>query len=139
MSPEQEKGVAERMAAGYQQLLSHLYATAEDKPPSGLGDYYAKSFERLSELEELTKEELLTVSDYLKRDLQDAAVFLNTNGKELKDWLNFDIELLEKGVAEVFHSMVDHTRLELDRLEMEANRIGEWHTGEVMGIGTLEC
>lgn len=139
MSQETQKGVGERLAAGYQQLLSHLYATAEDRPPSEIGEYYSAALERISDLEEMTREELITVSDYLRRDLNDAAAFINSSQQELKDWLNFDIELLEKGVAEVFHSMVDHTRFELERLQQEASRIGEWHTGEVIGMGTLEC
>jgi predicted RNA-binding Zn-ribbon protein involved in translation (DUF1610 family) len=35
--------------------------------------------------------------------------------------------------------MVDETRETLKGFEQEASRVGEWHTGEVVGIGTFEC
>lgn len=95
--------------------------------------------EKAGELEELTKEEVEKVGVYLKRDLMDAAEYLQENGKDLSDWLNFDIELIEERFIDTFSVIADQTRLELDRLADQANAVGVWKTGEIAGIGTLVC
>ena len=118
-----------RLASGYQKLMEYLH----EKPQID------HALERLSEWEELSREEAMKVGDYLKRDLKDAATFINENGKELKDWLKFDLELVEGTIGDTFSKMVDETRETLKEFENEASRIGEWHTGEIVGIGTFEC
>ena len=95
--------------------------------------------ELTSEFEELTREEIELISEYLKRDLVDAGRYIEENGKELSDWLKFDIELIEDRFLDTFSVLADQTRLELDQLAREANLLGEWHTGEIVGIGTLVC
>jgi len=118
-----------RLAAGYQKLLEFLH----EKPQID------HALERLSEWEELTREEVDKIGDYLKRDVEDAASFIDINGKELKDWLRYDLDLIEGTFGDTFSKMVDETRETLDDFEKEASRIGEWHTGEVVGLGTFEC
>lgn len=95
--------------------------------------------ETASELEELTKEEVETIGAYLKRDLVDAGEYLSETGKEMSDWLNFDIELIEERFLDTFSVLADQTRLELDKLARQANKVGTWKTGEITGIGTLVC
>ncbi len=95
--------------------------------------------EKAGELEELTKEEVEKVGVYLKRDLMDAAEYLQETGKDLADWMNFDIELIEERFIDTFSVIANQTRLELDRLADEANAVGVWKTGEIVGIGTLVC
>ena len=38
----------------------------------------------------------------------------------------------------MFSTVVDKTRLELDLLAMQSDALG-WHSGQIAGIGTLEC
>ncbi len=118
-----------RLASGYQRLMEFLH----EKPQID------HALERLFEWEELTREEVVKIGDYLKRDLKDAANFIDKNGKELKDWLKFDLDLVEGTIGDTFSKMVDETRESLRDIEQEASRIGEWHTGEIVGIGTFEC
>ncbi len=98
-----------------------------------------KAMETASELGELTREEAEKVGDYLKRDLNEAGEFLSDNGRQLKEWLKFDLEFAEAQLAELFASVADRTRIELDALADRARRVGIWHTGEVTGIGILIC
>ncbi|MDH5436596.1 MAG: zinc ribbon-containing protein [Gammaproteobacteria bacterium] len=98
-----------------------------------------KAAENAHELGELTREEAEKIGSYLKRDLQDAAGYVSESGEQLKEWLSFDLELVENRLMELFSSMVDHTRLELDKLATRADQIGEWHTGEIASVGTLRC
>lgn len=115
---------------------AHDFLDEADKEFGPKIDYaIAQAKEKMSELEELTSEEVDKLGEYLQRDLVDAAEFSGGLG----DWLRFDLDLIEDRILEVFSSMVDQTRLELDRLKQDAIRYGEWHTGEITGIGTLKC
>ncbi len=91
--------------------------------------------DKIADLEEYTREEVEKIGEYLKRDLIDAARFSGDFGQ----WLKFETGLIEDRLLEAFSSMVDHTRLELNRIRDEADRYGEWRSGEVAGIGTLVC
>lgn len=95
--------------------------------------------ERAAELGELTREEAEDIGDYLLRDLHDAAQYLSDTGEGLADWMRFDLLLVEQRLLEIFSSMVDRTRLELDHLAERAAKFGEWRTGELTGVGTLQC
>lgn len=92
--------------------------------------------EFLTELHQWSKEEIDLISRYVKRDLHDAASNMEVNNKSFREWLEFDLQLVEEKLLSVFSNMADQTRLELDHLKEAAN---EWHTGEVTSIGTLVC
>ncbi len=95
--------------------------------------------DKAGEIDELTREEIDKLGDYLQRDLEDAGQYLQENGKELADWLKFDIELIEDRFIDTFAVVADQTKLELAQLADRANKIGVWKTGEITGIGTLVC
>lgn len=91
------------------------------------------------QLGELTREEAEKIGDYLKRDVEDAAEYLAGPSQEFADWLRFDIELIEERLLEMFLSVADQTKVELLELEREARRADAWRSGEIVGIGTLQC
>lgn len=99
--------------------------------------------EKAFELGGLTREEAEKVGEYLLRDMQDASGYLAQEGKQLGDWLKFDIELVEERLAEVLTETLDHavntTNLELQQLADTAAKENLWYTGEVTGPGTLVC
>lgn len=122
----------------YDELLkkAHDFLEEADKEFGPRIEYaISRAKEGVSELEELTVEELDELGECLQRDIVDAAEF----DGDLREWLQFDVDLIESQVLGWFSTMVDHTRLELDRLRENAIRYGEWHTGEITGIGTLQC
>ena len=132
----------EKLVEAYHKLLEALKTGWHETekhalPPLKEGLETAK--QKLSDWGEVTREELDDVADYLKRDLEDAADFLNESGRELGDWLKRDLEFAEFKAAERFASMADATRVELDKLAERARKVGEWHTGEITGVGVLEC
>lgn len=142
MDSTEEKGITERLIGGYNTMLKRLQEwgneTREGAGPA-LRHGIDAAMERASELGELSREEAERIGDYLRRDLHDAAAFINQSGQEFREWLHFDVSIVEQELAKRFASMVDQTQLELDKLEQMANKVGEWHTGEVVSIGTLEC
>ncbi|MDH5387150.1 MAG: zinc ribbon-containing protein [Gammaproteobacteria bacterium] len=87
-----ESNNSNRLASGYHKLLEYLH----EKPQID------HALERLSEWEELSREEVSNIGDYLKRDVEDAANFMEINRKELKDWLRYDLYMIEGTLGEPF-------------------------------------
>ena len=138
MSNDNIPGLDSKLSVAYNLMLERARETM-GTAGKGLRHGVDAAMEKATELGELSREEAEQVSDFVVRDLHDAANFINESGNELRDWLRFDLEVVERSLGEMFAQMVDHTRQELDNLEQRANAIGEWHTGEIVGIGTLEC
>jgi len=95
--------------------------------------------ETAEELGELSRDEAENVAEFIKRDLQHAAEFLNEGGRFLKEWLQFDLMLVEDKLWELFSQAADRTRVELVEFQQWLELGPEYHSGEVIGIGTLQC
>ncbi|MEW5755584.1 MAG: zinc ribbon-containing protein [Pseudomonadota bacterium] len=131
----------EKRVKAYDRMLERAKSVApvtesEKRPYLLRAIDYAR--EKAVELGELTREEAEDIADYLRRDIHDAATYLGEHGNELRDWLQLDLILIEDRLLDLFSQVVDKTRLELDLLAMNAET-ADWKTGEVTGIGTLEC
>ena len=137
---DEDKGL--RLATAYQKLLNAadkaLKNLAKEAKPV-VSEAIQKGQEALSEAGEWTREELEHVGDYLIKDLHSAAEYVAEGELELGDWLRLDLLYAEDKLLETFSGMVDHTKLELDHIAQLAKTFGEWHTGEIAGMGTLEC
>ena len=131
-----EKRFDEQMAKTYDHMLDQL---AELFTQDGVFDAIEQSAEKASNLVELSREEVDKVADYLRRDLHDAATFMSESGKQLSDWLHFDLELVEKEMMNRFAKAADRTKLELDQLNYDLEAALHYKTGQITGIGTLEC
>ncbi len=132
----------EKLTDAYNTMLGRVkdgLKDVEERALPPIKELLSKASETASELGELTREEAEKVSDYLKRDLNEAGEFLSENGRQLKEWLKFDLEFAEVKLAELFASVADRTRVELDALADRARQVGIWHTGEITGIGILIC
>ncbi|GAB4289218.1 MAG: hypothetical protein Kow0096_01980 [Thiohalomonadaceae bacterium] len=137
-----ESGMKQHLTDAYYRMLGRLKTAVEDaghKAAPVLERAIERAQETATELGELSREEAERVGGYLRRDLEDAARFLADTGSELGEWLRFDLQLVEKGLADLFRDSVDYTRVELGQLAERADAVGEWHSGEVTGIGTLQC
>jgi hypothetical protein len=122
----------------YNRMLQRVHQRLGEPEPL-LAEAIEDAIEKASELRELGREEAERIGDYLQRDLRDAAHFIHDESRELKDWLRFDVAVIERGLFDLFAEVVDQTRVEHTRLAIEAQLYGEWHSGEITGIGTLEC
>jgi len=91
------------------------------------------------DLHQLSQEEAERLGKSLKRDIQSANKILNQQGKELKDWLSFDLTLVEDKFLDLIARAADKTWLDFRSFESE-NKQGEvYRTGEVCSAGTLRC
>ncbi|OIQ86740.1 hypothetical protein GALL_313930 [mine drainage metagenome] len=82
--------------------------------------------------------EFVKLKAYLNRDLVDAAHYLDKSGKELEDWLGFDVTLIKREFWERFSAAADQSTLALYQLKQQAES-AEYHCGELIGLGTLAC
>lgn len=62
-------------------------------------------------------EEAHEISEYIKRDINDAAEYMMETSAEFYDWLLLDIDLVERKVVDLFLSVADNTRIELERFK----------------------
>jgi rubrerythrin len=130
----------EKLPQAYHEMLERIFDEQQQTGAvRGLQHYIETAKEKAVALGELSREEAERIGDYLRRDLHDAADYLSESGGELKDWLRFDMRLVEDRILDMFGLMVDHTREELDRLQATARSMSEWQTGEVTGPGSLAC
>lgn len=94
--------------------------------------------QKSSEFGELSNIELNKISEYLKRDLHDAATYMAENKAEFKDWLAIDTELVEDYLLDQFSQAADQTTVELNQLKANAE-LAEYRTGQITGPGVLVC
>ncbi len=129
----------EGLGEAYELMLERAMADfqkAEHKSREALHRFIDRAREKAVELEELTEEDAGRVADSLKRDLDHQARYLAETGKDLGDWLGFDVEMLEERTREALLSVADPTVLELLALKARA---ATYRTGEIAGPGTLVC
>jgi len=97
-------------------------------------------------LGEVTAEEADEIGNYIKRDINDAAEYLMESSHEFSEWLMLDIEIIEQKVLELFLSVADKTRIELEQFsrpgcntENTEQEITIYKSGEITGPGSLVC
>lgn len=141
MQNNDERDSIDRMVDAYEQMLEMLYKGVErleDTALPALRERLEQARDKMSEISELTREEIDHLSIWLERDLEDAGRYLVETGEEFKSWLRFDVSLIEDRLLEMLASVADQTSVELAQLAERAQH-PSWHTGEVTGPGTLVC
>lgn len=133
----QESHISDDISGFYETVLDEVVQQTR-KGGSFMSHLVKEVGENVNALESLGKDKAALLKNYLKRDITDAATYLNTSGKTLKDWLGFDIALIESRLWLNFAEAADQTTLELIKLQEQAS-FQTYHTGESVGIGTLQC
>ena len=137
-----EQELEQKLAAGYDKMMSRieqLLDKAEQEALPILQNNIEQAKNQAIELKEVSSEEAEKIARYIRRDIHDAADYIEKSGKELSTWLHFDLELVEERILDAFSKVADKTRLELAQLAQQAKRNQEYHTGEITSIGTLSC
>ena len=88
-------------------------------------------------IHKLSRDETERLSKALKRDIKSANKALNQQRKELKDWLSFDLTLVEDKFIELVARAADKTWLDFRSFENENHQADSYATGEVCSAGTL--
>ena len=131
-----------KLVHGYNQMMERVkdaLKESEKNTLTALRYNIDLAKEKAVELGELSREEAARIGDYLRRDLEDAGEYLADSGSELSSWLQFDVELVEDRLWEVFTAAADQTKLAYLELAQRAQRASEFHTGELTTVGSLYC
>lgn len=132
------------MVEAYEKLLKYTMKEArllEDKTGPVLHDLIESTSKNFTKLGEVTEEEAEKLSEYLKRDLKEAATYMTETGSDFKKWLaldTIDSEIIEDYVIDLFKQAADQTTIELAKIKFAAET-AEYHTGEITGPGILLC
>lgn len=128
-----------KLIAAYSDFMQHLHETMEDTLHS-FADALEISKEKTAKTSDLSSEELDKVSGFVKRDVEQAAHGLSDKEDKdsLSEWFKFDIELIENFTLDAFLSVADKTRIELAKLEQEAEA-HTYHSGDITVPGTFVC
>lgn len=139
---DREQEISKRLAQAYERMLERagqgVRGAAADAG-SVLQRAVQAAKDKAVELGELTREEAEKTGDALLRDLHDAASFLAFRGRDLADWLRLDLLGVERQALDTFSRMAEYAKADLKHLAKSGLAFGEWHTGEVTGLGTLAC
>ena len=93
----------------------------------------------VQDIYKLSQEESEKLGEALKRDIQKANKTLNQQKKELKDWLSFDLSVVEDKFIELIARAADKSWLDFRTFENESKQGEIYRTGEVCSAGTLCC
>lgn len=130
-----------RLIDTYNQMMAAIRETFENADTSDLTLQKAlnDAKEQAVHLGEVTMEEAHEISEYIKRDINDAAEYMMDSSAEFSDWLMLDIEVIERQIIDLFLSVADRTRIELEQFQNPPHDPNEYQTGEITGPGTLVC
>ncbi|MCG6896592.1 MAG: zinc ribbon-containing protein [Thiocapsa sp.] len=143
MSNQEEKGTTtDKLVDAYERMLKHTHE-AIDKTQAETAPRFREILEKardnMVELGELTREEAHKVSDYIQRDVEDAASYIAETGQDIRDWWRFDLQLIEQRMMDMFSKVADQTSLQLAQWAETARQMSLYQAGEVTGPGTLVC
>lgn len=142
MTDPKSKDPVDRLVDAYERMLERVHDatdSAEKKTVPWLREALDDARDKAVELQELTREEADRIARYVERDVQDAAEFLADSGQEFRDWLRFDMELIQDRFLDMFAGMADQTGQALRDIADRAREASTYHTGEITAPGVLEC
>lgn len=132
----------EKLIAAFDHMVENVSAAiheAEEAIAPTVEEMVHNSQVLARELFALTQEEAESLGDTLKRDMQKANKTLNQQGKELKDWLSFDLTVVEDRFIEMIARAADKTWLDFRAFENEDHQASIYRSGEICSAGTLCC
>lgn len=149
-----QKKPTNHLITAYNQMMDEMRNAFDHTDPKDMSLQKALDLakHRVVCLGEVTAEEADEISDYIKRDINDAAEYMMDASAEFYDWLMLDIEVIERKVMDLFLSVANNTRIELEHFRPE-NHLEHYvvpeqaandHTliyrsGEITGPGCLIC
>lgn len=140
---EEDKGTkTDKLVDAYERMLEQAHETidkTQEETAPKLREILEKARDNMVELGELTREEAHKVSEYIQRDIEDAANYIAETGQDISDWWRFDLQLIEQRMMDAFAKVADQTSLQLAQWAEVARQLSLYQAGEVTGPGTLVC
>lgn len=131
----------DKMLEAFNHMVDEIHAAMEkaEETLSPTIDEMVHNAEQMSKkLYALTQDEAKSVSEHVKREIANAREYLQTDGKELNQWLKFDIQLVEDKFADFLAQAADKSWLDF-RAFKDHQQNTLYKTGEICTAGTLRC
>jgi hypothetical protein len=109
------KIVQEKLQNAYKSMLEHVEELV-DKDKKPLKEAFEEAEEKLSEWQELSREEVSHISEELKSNLSDVGEASHKLNESLKETLSFDASYLASSVWNRLSKVADQTIVELSEL-----------------------
>lgn len=143
-SNTEDKPLSIEALKAYDRMLERVESRlteARVRTLEGLRQEVDEAVELETELRRLTKEEASLLSVWLKRDLEHLVQFVDRTGEGLREWLQFDLDLLEHKLSDLLFSIADKTRLDTLELDQKLDNEEATHymSGEVATAGMFRC
>ena len=132
----------DKLLQAFNHMVDEVYAAIEkaEETLSPTVDEMLQNAQSMSKkLYALTQDEAKSLSEHLRRDIAHAQKYMGTDGKEFKEWLNFDIELVEDRFVSMLMRAADKTWLDFREFEHQNLQNSVYRTGEICSAGTLTC
>lgn len=144
MTESQRNHLSGKALEAYDRMLERVQQRlreARETSLQTLEEEIQKAVEFEYELEEMTREEADLLGAYLERDLRHLLHFVDETGEGLKEWLQLDLSLLERQLADSLLSVADRTLVDTLELQqkLDNDAAGHYISGEVATAGMFRC
>ena len=116
------KSDSKRLIEAFDHMVENVSQTiheAEEALQPTIDEMVLNAQSLAHDLHQLSQEEAERLGKALKRDIHSANKILNQQGKELKDWLSFDLTLIEDKFIDLIARAADKTWLDFRSFEYE--------------------
>ena len=137
-----DKPDLERLTRAFEHLVEQVgdaVHDAEEAIAPSIDEIVHNAQVTTREIFALSQEEIETLGNTLKRDLHKANQALNREGKELRQWFAFDLELIEDRFIDLVARAADKTWLEIRDFEVEDHQASTYRSGEICNAGSFSC
>ena len=96
-----------RLIEAYNQMMASIrsaFETSDDEEMS-LSKAMAMARDEITHISDVTQDEAEEISNFIKRDINDAAEYMMETSSEFSDWLMLDIEVIERKLIDLFLSV----------------------------------
>jgi cell division septum initiation protein DivIVA/DNA-directed RNA polymerase subunit RPC12/RpoP len=132
----------EKLVAAFEHMVENVSESvhrAEEALEPTIDEMVHNAQQLAREVFTLTQEEAESLGATLKRDMQKANQVMNQQKKELKDWLSFDLTLVEDRFIDMIARAADKTWLDFRAFESEDHQASLYKSGEVCNAGSFSC
>jgi len=132
----------DKLLQAYNHMVDELHAAVEkaEETLSPTIDEMLQNAQRITKKAyALTQDEAKNISEHLKRDIAHAREYMQTDGKEFRQWLNFDIQQMENRFGDFLSKAADKTWIDFSALKIMSKKKTIYKTGEICSAGTLRC
>jgi len=132
----------EKLVAAFEHMVENVSESvhkAEEALAPTIDEMVHNAQQLAREVYTLTQEEAEELGTTLKRDMQKANEVMNQQSKELKDWLSFDLTLVEDRFIDMIAHAADKSWLDFRAFKSEDHQASLYRSGEVCNAGSFSC